>query len=98
MSKIKNYNRTLYESIESGLRELMKPYRLDKPEEILACIYTPDAYEQAAAFLCINDIPHTFSICPINSKLRARVVIVTWTENDGGECNLAWWEETNGKD
>ena len=92
MGKIKNYDRALYESIESGLRELMKPYRLDKPEEILACTYSPDAYEQAAAFLCINDIPHGFSICPISSKLRARVVMVTWMEDNGKEHNLAWWE------
>lgn len=94
MSKIKNYDRALYESIEAGLREFMKPHQFkDIKNENLVEIYTPMAYEQVAAFLCINDIPHTFTINPVNSKMRARIVMVSWTENDN-EHNLAWWEKT----
>lgn len=94
MSKIKNYDRALYESVEAGLREFMKPHRFeDIKNENLIEIYTPMAYEQVAAFLCINDIPHTFTINPVNSKMRARIVMVSWIEN-GSERNLAWWEKT----
>ena len=95
MSKTKYYDRALYESIESGLREMMKPYQFkDIKNENLIEIYTPMAYEQVAAFLCINDIPHTFTINPVNSKMRARIVMVSWVE-DGSENHLAWWEKTD---
>ena len=96
MSKTKYYDRALYESIESGLREMMKPYQFkDIKNENLIEIYTPMAYEQVAAFLCINDIPHTFTINPVNSKMRARIVMVSWVEDDGSENHLAWWEKTD---
>lgn len=98
MSKIKNYERTLYESILIGLHEVMKPYRQKRKEEILFCFYTKDAYEQAVLFLCLNDIQHTFTIGPANAKLHARVVMVSWIEDDGSENSFAWWEENNGKD
>jgi hypothetical protein len=92
MSKIKKFDRTLYESIEAGLREFMKPHQVkDVKNENLVEVYTPMAYEQVAAFLCINDIPHTFTISPVNSKMRARIVVVSWIEN-GSEHNLPWWE------
>lgn len=94
MGKIKNYDRALYESINAGLREIIAPYKLIQLGEEIALTYTPDAYEHAMAFLCLNDIPHTFTFNPISPKLRARVVMVTWTEDDGTEKNLAWWEKT----
>ena len=93
MSKIKNYDRALYESIETGLRAVIRPHRFIQLGQALALTYTPKAYEEAMAFLCINDIPHTFTYNPINSKLGARVLTITWTEDDGTEKNLAWWEK-----
>lgn len=94
MSKIKNYDRALYESIEAGLREVMKPYQfLSLKNDDLSMTYTHMAYEQAATFLCLNDIQHTFVINPVNSKLRACVVMVSWIEDDGTEGNFAWWEK-----
>lgn len=93
MSKIKNYDRALYESIEIGLRAVISLHRFVQLGEVLALTYTPKAYEEAMAFLCVNDIPHTFTYNPINSKLGARVLTVTWSEDDGTEKNLAWWEK-----
>lgn len=93
MSKIKNFDCAQYESINAGLREIITPYKLIQLGEEVALTYTPDAYEHAMAFLCLNDIPHTFTFNPVNPKLRARVVMVTWTEDDGTEKNLAWWEK-----
>ena len=96
MSKIKNFDCALYESIEVGLRDVMKPYQFkDIKDENLISIYTSMAYEQVATFLCINDILHTFTFNPVNSKMRARIVVVSWTEDDGSEGHLAWWEKTN---
>ena len=96
MSKIKIYDRVMYDSIKTGLREVMAPYQFnDIRDGDLTDTYTPIAYEQAAAFLCVNDIQHTFTINPIDSNLRARIVIVSWIEDDGTEDNLVWWEKTD---
>ena len=51
MSKIKNYDRALYESIEAGLRAVISPHRFVQLGEVLALTYTPKAYEEAMAFL-----------------------------------------------
>lgn len=92
MSKIEKYNRSLYESIESALRELVVSCGCSHPKNVVPCFYTSEAYEQVMTFLCLNDINHSFSLCPISSELGARVVMVTWEEN-GEEFNLAWWEK-----
>ena len=93
MSKTKNYNRALYESIEADLRAVISPHKIIQAGGILDSVYTSEAREEAMTFLCMNDIPHTFTYVPINSKLRARVVMLAWTEPDGAEKNLAWWEK-----
>ena len=41
MSKIKNYDRALYESIEAGLRAVIRPYRFTQLGQVLALTYTP---------------------------------------------------------
>ena len=94
MSKIKTYDRVMYDSIKTGLREVMAPYQFkDIRDGDLTDTYTPMAYEQAVAFLCVNGIQHTFTINPTDSNLRARIVIVSWLEDDGTEDNLVWWEK-----
>lgn len=98
MSKIKNYDRALYESINAGLREVITPYKFVQLGEEIALTYTPKAYEHAMTFLCLNDIPHTFTFNPVNPELHARVVMVAWTEDDGTEKNMGWWEKDPSSD
>lgn len=93
MSKIKNYDLALYKSIEDGLKSVMAPHKFVQLDKAITMTYTPKGYECVMAFLCVNDIPHTFTFNPVNSKLRARVVMVTWTEPDDTEKNMAWWEK-----
>ena len=98
MSKMKNYDRALYESIEAGLEAMIAPHKLERLDEVHIPMYFPTAYENAAAFLCLNEIQHTFVANPINPKLCARIIMVSWIEDDGTESNMAWWERNPSND
>ena len=98
MSKMKNYDRALYESIEAGLEAMIAPHKFERLDEVHVPMYFPTAYENAAAFLCLNEIQHTFVVNPINPKLRARIIMVSWIEDDGTESNMAWWERNPSND
>lgn len=91
MSKINKYNKYMYPSIKAALNELSAPYML-KSNVILGYTYTKKAAEEMAAFLCINNIPHTFTTYMPNTHLSARLVMVCWNGANGEE-NLGWWEQ-----
>ena len=92
MSKIEKYNMCMYPSINAALRELMNPYMVtDKENFELVCAFTAEAYDEVAAFLCLNNIQHTFTINDPTERLGARVVMVSW-DVAGETRNLAWWE------
>ena len=89
MSKIEKYNMYMYPSIKHALQELLAQYKQEHPA--VGCVYTDEAYENIAAFLCINDINHTFIINPPNERFGGRLVSVCWNSAMGEE-NLGWWE------
>ena len=92
MSKIDKYNMYMYPNINAALRELTAPC-LVKNHTILGEVYTKQAYDEMAAFLCINDIPHTFTAYPICSHRGVQMITVCWKEAAMGEQSLAWWEQ-----
>ena len=89
MSKIEKYNMHMYPSIKCALQELLAQHKQEHPA--LGCAYTDEAYENIAAFLCINDINHTFIVNPPNERFGVRLVSVCWN-GAMGEENLGWWE------
>ena len=91
MSKIDKYNMYMYPSIEAALHELMAPYRVEDENFELVCAFTAEAYDDIATFLCLNDIKHTFTINNINTRLGARIIMVSW-DVAGETRNLAYWE------
>jgi hypothetical protein len=92
MSKIGKYDRFMYASIRTALREMMRPYRIDNPLAPVEVTYNSEAYDEVVAFLCMNDIPHTITEYPIIRRLKARMIIVSWTEQDEHQENIGWWE------
>ena len=58
-------------------------------EEIMQML--DEAYEEVAAFLCTNDINHTFIVNRPNERFGVRLVSVCW-KGAMGEENLGWWE------
>lgn len=89
MSKIEKYNMTMYPNIKCALQEMIAPYKEEHPA--LGYAYTDEAYEQVAAFLCINNIDHTFVVNQPNERFGVRLVSVCW-KGAMGEENLGWWE------
>ena len=89
MSKIEKYNMTMYPSIKCALQEMIAPYKEEHPA--LGYAYTDEAYEQVAAFLCVNNIDHTFIINQPHERFGVRLVSVCW-KGAMGEENLGWWE------
>lgn len=92
MSKIDKYNKFMYTSTRAALREMMRPYRIDNPLAPVEITYNSEACDEVAAFLCMNDIPHTIIEYPIVRKLKARMIIVSWMEQDEHQENIGWWE------
>ena len=89
MSKIEKYNMHMYPSIKCALQELLEQYKQEHPA--LGYAYTDEAYEEITAFLCINDINHTFVVNQPNERFGVRLVSVCW-KGAMGEENLGWWE------
>lgn len=89
MSKIEKYNMYMYPSIECALRELLAQYKQEHPA--VGFVYTDEACEDVAAFLCINDINHTFVVNQPNERFGVRLVSVCW-KSAIGEEHLSWWE------
>ena len=89
MSKIEKYNIHMYPSIKCALGELLAQYKQEHPA--LGYAYTEEAYEDIAAFLCINNIDHTFVVNRPNERFGVRLVSVCWN-GAMGEENLGWWE------
>lgn len=92
MSKIGKYNKSMYASIRAALREMMKPYRINNPLAPIEVAYNSEAYDEVVAFLCMNDIPHTITEYSIIRRLKARMIIVSWMEQDGRQESIGWWE------
>ena len=89
MSKIEKYNMRMYPSIKCALKELLMQYKQEHPA--LDCAYTDEAYEDIAAFLCINDIKHTFVVNQPSERFGVRLISVCWKSATGEEV-LGWWE------
>ena len=89
MSKIEKYNKHMYPNIKCALQELMKLHLRD--HKALGSVYTKKAYEEIAAFLCANNIDHTFIVHKENDRFGVRLVVVCW-KGALGEENLGWWE------
>ena len=89
MSKIEKYNMYLYPNIKCALQELLEHH---KQEHLaLGYAYTIEAFEEVRAFLCLNNINHTFIVNPANERFGVRLVSVCW-KSAMGEENLGWWE------
>ena len=91
MSKIDKYNMYMYPSFEVALRELSAPHLIEN-HSILGEVYTKKAYDEMAAFLCLNDIQHTFTRYPVCTHLGVQMLTVCW-KGAAGEQSLAWWEQ-----
>ena len=89
MSKIEKYNKHMYPNIKCALQELLAQYKREHPA--LGYTYTGEAYEDIAAFLCINGINHTFVVNRPNERFGVRLVSVSW-KGAIGEEHLGWWE------
>ena len=92
MSKIEKYNKHLYPSYKDALCELVAQHQT-RHDAVMGNIYTKEAYEEVAAFLCMNNIQHTFTVYPNCSRIDARIIAVTF-RSGRGEQSLTWWEKT----
>ena len=91
MSKIEKYNLYMYPSIKVALEELMAPHTCDCLDTVLGTVYTKQASTEVSAFLCFNDIPHTF-IEDRCTRLGVSCVLVSW-DVAGEMRSLGWWEK-----
>ena len=84
MGKIKNYDRSLYKDIYDAIHTLMN-------EEMSFCaksngyvrVYSKEAFDTALSFLCVNDIPHSYTIKPLNVLELAginSIISIRWLE------------------
>lgn len=90
MSKMKNYDRALYPSIGRALHELREHHRYTD-----STVFSPLALEDCLGFLCVNNIPHSYSRSNAGGIFGATdVVSLTWTEEDG-EYYISWYEKDN---
>ena len=90
MSKMKNYDRTLYPTIGRALHDLREQHRYTDTN-----VYSPLALEECLGFLCVNDIPHSYTRHNANGLFGATdVVSLVWTEEDG-EYYISWYEKDN---
>lgn len=92
MSNIEKYDKNLYPSIKEALTALIQEHKVHDSGNILGQIYSGKAFDDVSSFLCMNDIAHTFTVCPISPRISARVVMVCWEEET--KQSLGWWEKT----
>ena len=85
MDKMKEYDRSAYESVEEAVHSLMKDHWISGD------IYTPAALETVLTFLCLNNIGHTYS--KTNGANQHKLVTLTCDEIDE---TIYWYEKSRG--
>lgn len=92
MSKMKNFDLALYNSIEDGIRSVMAPFKVARPTDKNQLVFSKEALSNALAFLCLNDIQHQYIVTEANPlKNKPKLVTVCWTEGDT-ETSFSWIE------
>lgn len=88
MSKIKNYDKSLYPSIEDAILEILDKHMIDVGEPP---VYSAKALENVCFFLAENDIPHSYTLlsAPPDAKCDELVSLI-WHE-DGKVENEVWY-------
>ena len=91
MSKMKNYDLVMYESINDGVHHFINEGRL---YDYGFQVYSEKALNGALAFLCLNDIQHSYTVTPLCADFAKfgvhSVVCLTW-EGDERRENFTFW-------
>lgn len=92
MSKMKEYDKSMYLSISDGVRAFIENGRL---QNYAFALYNEKALNSALAFLCLNDIQHSYSISELGSHFNVcgikSVVSLSWTDEDSQFQNYTFW-------
>lgn len=81
MGKMKEYDRSVYKSVEDAVHSLMKDHWVSGD------VYTTAALEAVLTFLCLNDIGHTYS--KTDGANQYKLVTLTCDEID----ETIYWHE-----
>lgn len=82
MGKMKEYDRSMYKSVEDAVHSLMKDHWVSGD------VYTTAALEAVLTFLCLNNIGHTYS--KTNGTNQHKLVTLTCDEIDE---TIYWYEQ-----
>ena len=93
MSKIKNFDRSLYNSISEGVYSFVKA---GERKDCLFPVYSKGAVDDALAFLCLNDIAHSISKTEVGPNLAKcdinSLILLSW-DDCGAREHLAFWSD-----
>lgn len=102
MSRIKDYDLALYGSINNGVYHFIDEGKIEG--ERYFEIYSEEALNKTLAFLCLNDIHHTYSITPLTNILldssAKSLITLSWDGDEKREhiCFLSTKEIDNEQD
>lgn len=88
MGRMKNFDRAMYKDVFNAIRTLMdEQMRFCSKDNGYIRVYSKESLNAALAFLCVNNISHTYSIRNINTfglgDIKS-VISIQWFE-DGME-------------
>ena len=86
MSKVKNFNPALYKSHFDAVKSFIKKGRCAQ-YDFNVC--TKDAANNALAYLCVNDIPHSYHTV---GALGLYCITITWETNEESNAYCFWCE------
>ena len=91
MSKMKNFDLAMYESINDGVHHFINEGRL---YDYAFQVYSEKALNGALAFLCLNDIQHSYTVTPLCADFAKfdvhSVVCLSWEGDEKRESFTFW--------
>lgn len=88
MSKLKNFDRAQYKDTYNAIFSLMEDAsRSCNRDNGYINIYSQDALDMALLYLCVNDIPHSYCIHPLDFGFSTNevksIVSIQWIDEEG---------------
>lgn len=85
MGRMKNFDRAMYKDTYDAIFTLMeKELNMEYRSNSYVRIYNKKAFENALGFLCVNNIPHTYTITPLRGLSgmgeAKSVIALSWEE------------------